>query len=255
MDRGSLLVTLETAQARKSLRRCSRPPRRVAGSPRTASPSTRPWARSPARMRSPSDPPGHRRGRHRGVRPRLRRLPAGRPMHRLLHWPHHRHRSLRSRTRPRPRRPGRPGLDHRLQGHPPESGTQDRPPDAPPARRPPRPRQRPHQSRRRLLPARRRGQPRAPRRARPAPRRRKLGRGSRPEADERRPDAPAPGHPPHQGQARHRNRPPRQQDSPEPGSAHDHARAVQRSNRSTSLPAMARSTPAIYGAPAGDCMW
>ena len=110
--------------------------------------------------------------------PGLRRVPAGDPVHQLDRRSHHHHRPLRGRTRPRPRRSARPGLGHRVQGHPPEGGTQDRPPDAPPPRRPTRSRPRPHQGRRRLLSARRRGQPCPTRRARTAPRRRKLGCGS-----------------------------------------------------------------------------
>ena len=65
----------------------------------------------------------------------------------------------------------RPGLDHRLPGHPTQGRTQDRPPDAPPPRRTPRPGPGHHQDRRRLRPARRRRQPRPPRSA---------GRGQRP---------------------------------------------------------------------------
>ena len=59
-----------------------------------------------------------------------------------------------------------PGWKARLHRHPPQGRTQDRPPDAPPARRTSGPGPRTAQERRRLRSARRRGQPGPPRRAR-----------------------------------------------------------------------------------------
>ena len=61
-----------------------------------------------------------------------------------------------------------PGLEGRLHRHPTQGRTQDRPPDAPTARRTTGPGPRPAQDRRRLRSARRRGQPGPPRRARTA---------------------------------------------------------------------------------------
>ena len=90
-------------------------------------------------------------------------------VHRLGRRTHHHDQRLRGRTGPCPRRPGRSRLGRRLPGDPPEGGTQDRSPDAPPPRRAPRPSARHHEGRRRLLTAGRRGQPGPPRCARTAP--------------------------------------------------------------------------------------
>src|SRR5215216_2305829 len=86
------------------------------------------------------------------------------------------HQRVRGTAGRRPSPPRRPALASRLPRHPPQGRTQDRAPDAPPARRPPCPRPRTRQGRRRLRPARRRHQPGPPRRARPGqPRRRRMG--------------------------------------------------------------------------------
>jgi len=61
--------------------------------------------------------------------------PAGRPVHDRQGRSRYPDRPLRSRARPGPQHPGRPGLAGRLPGHKTQGGTQDRPPDAPTARR------------------------------------------------------------------------------------------------------------------------
>ena len=96
----------------------------------------------------------------------LHPLPAAPALHHRPRRTHHHRRDPRTATRRCPGPTTRPGLGHRLPGHPTQGRTQDRPPDAPPPRRTPRPGPRHHQDRRRLRPARRRDQPRTPGRPR-----------------------------------------------------------------------------------------
>ena len=118
-----------------------------------------------------TDPAQQQRGRRRQLLAVLHPLPAAPAVHHRPRRTHHHRRDPREATRRSAGPTTRPGLDHRLPGHPTQGRTQDRPPDAPPPRRTPRPRPRHHQDRRRLRPARRRRQPRPPRSA---------GRGQRP---------------------------------------------------------------------------
>jgi hypothetical protein len=116
---------------------------------------------------------------HRPLRPSVPGMPARRAVHHLTSSPVDPRRRLRAAAHPRPRAADRPGVEGRLHGDPPESGAEDRSPDATPTRRPPRPRSRAHQSRCRLLTVGCRGEPRQARDTQCHPPHQRMGREHR----------------------------------------------------------------------------